>query len=642
MSLEYSDDNELIYQAKAAAKNIVNAKYEVTKQVGDFLFLAQSEEEFYQRVNAIDPIIESTSTRRLASVSDSKAKLVKALFQEWEIKTAKEVSTQDEKDKEDAISEASEVQKKSKEEKEASAKGSSEINFSLPERVASPILPTEKTTQQVGPSRSGKLWDKWSLIAKKKDGSPGFVRRNPFEEKDERGNPKMSPEQRDVTKVGLTDHIIGNSLGRLDDPETLSKVTPGSAVWIDPHGLYGPDKKRTFDSIRGRKEQVNPDANEADASDLTAMVGRVPGVHSLGNAGIFLTHHRCTGNSFRGFNGNQTSSFPQCQHVHHEGDGCGLTSAVAEEGSLQPGCGKQHLVVTAQTPQLFNQPGNKETGEPAKLSPMPWMEDERPKSKSEINPSELQRQMNQAKSPEQAEALSYTNSTQEQVGEIPLDRAFLLHPDDAARYSAALDRYHTNHGGEGQHPANLDEFQIGDRTHRVGDIVSLQQGDAARHAGTENDLGIVTGASSHQNEQNVRFGKNHGRGANTDNDSSRVDARPGEYSLMVHRLNNPISGQLRPTAVDPDTNQISPTPVNETTQYYPSANVDTVEPFDAKKLGKGGSISKLYSRLKTVQASFKSKPTPSRDEKPKTMKPSRGNLDMSTLDLSDLFGDSDE
>ena len=245
--------------------------------------------------------------------------------------------------------------------------------------------------------------------------------------------------------------------------------------------------------------------------------------------------------------------------------------------------------------------------------------------------------MNQAKTPEQSEALSYTNPTHEQVGEIPLDRAFLLHPDDAARFSSVLDQYHTSHGGEGKHPANLEEFKIGDKTHRVGDIVSLNQGDAARHAGTENDLGVVIGASAHQNGKYTRFGKNHGLGANTDNDSSRVDAKPGEYSLMVHKLNSPVSGRLNPTAVDPDTNQISPNSVNETTQHYPSSNVDTIQRTSPKK---ENTLKKLYSTLKDSQSSFKSKPESTRSpEQPKTVKPSRSNLDISTLDLNDLFGD---
>ena len=609
MSLEYMDDDELVYQAKSAAKDIVNAKYEVTKKVGDFLFLAHSEEEFYQRAIAVDPILESTSTRRLASVSDSKAKLVKALFQEWEIK-------------------------------HASCDGCHPVNFNLPGRVAAPILPIEKTTQQVGPARSGRLWDKWSFIQKKKD-DDGLIRRDLFEEKDDKGNPKVTPESRDLAKAGIIGQIVGNSLGRLDDPEVFKQVVPGSALWIDPYGLYGQDKKRKFSAIRGRREQTSSEDSPsvAEASNFTAMIGRVPGRASLGNSGVFLTHHKCTGNSFRGFNGNTTGSFPQCQHEHHEGDGCGRTestdaNAPRIEGTMQPGCGKQHLVVSAMTPQFLVTPKNGEAG--TTTTPLPYLEDERKSDFFDNKKSLLEMYKNQAKSPEQAAALHYTNPTQEQLGEIPLDRMFLLHPDDADRFANVLDSYHQAHGGQGRHPANLEKFQIGDSTHRVGDIVSLQQGETARHSGTENNLGIVVGATAHRNGLFTRFARNHGLGANTDNDSSRVDSKPGEYSLMIHRLNDPTTGQSPPTAVDPDTNQVVPKQVNEISQHYPSSNVNTIESTNPNKYN---NTQKLYKRLKNIQRTFTTKPEKIRStESPKTVKPSRSNLDISSLDLNDLFG----
>jgi hypothetical protein len=629
MSLEYSDENELVYQAKAAAKDIINAKYEVSKKAGDFLFLAHSEEEFYQRASAIDQIIDSTATRRLASVSDSKSKLIKALFQEWEIK-------------------------------HASCDDCGQENFSLPEKVAAPIFPVEKTTQQAGPARSGKLWDKWVFLKKKKD-QDGLIRDAPFEKKDERGMPLIKPEQRDTYMSGITDKIIANSLGRLDDPEVYKQALPGSAIWVDPYGLYGPDKKPTFSGLRGRREERGESPEDrkgiVDASKLTAMVGRIHGRRDLGNEGIFLTHHKDTGNSFRGFNGNQTGSFPPAQHKHCNGDGCGLETytapdgtVIAPEGSMQPGSGKQHIIATVQTPQIYSQQEHDENGNPTKLSmiPLPYLEKEQPRDLSGVNKSELQRQKNQAKTPAQAEALYYTNPTQEQTGEIPLERAFLLHHEDAEKFANVLDQYHQGNGGTGRHPANLDEFNIGGRTHHVGDIVALRQGEGARHPGAENDLGVVVGASSHPNGQYVRFGRNHGLGPNTDNDSSRVSSKPGEYSLIVHRLNSPISGRLRPTAVDPDTNKLVPNPVNETTQYYPSDNVDTVESFDSKRYSNKknypkGPVHGLYSRLKTLQNSFNAKPAPTPSEKPKTVGPSRKNLNVTDLDLNDLlFGNSNE
>ncbi len=635
MSLEYSDDNELIYQAKAVAKDIVNAKYEVTKKVGDFLFLAQSEEEFYQRVAAIDTILESTSTRRLASVSDSKAKLVKALFQEWEIKTAKEVSAQDERDKEQALKDAAAEQKKSKEDKESKEASTkvSETNFNLPERVASPVLNKDKSNR--------KLWNKWTIVGINK--SSGQAERRPLVAAG--NNPKTgkpyTPFEETSRKLGMLDQAIGGSLGRLDDPEVAKQVTPGSGVWIDANGLYGPDKKRLGNSLKGRKGEDAP--NAIDPSQINAMVGTVAGRKSLGAEGIFTSYHRCTGNTFRGFD-SSSNSFKPCQHEHHEGDGCGLTSDVAEEGSMQPGCGQHHILVKAQTPSFVVTKAEDGTFQ---VGALPHMEDEKPKDLSGLTPADRQQAINRTRGTGPT-ADDFTNPVEEQVGEVPPSRMFLMHPNQSAVWNNAKNGYHVKTGGEGPHPDNLDEFQIGDRTHRVGDIVSTERSWGESSPRTEAALGIVAGVSSHRNGQHVRFGRERGLSPNAKGDSSMASSTPGEYSLIIHRLHSPTTGKNHypRTAVDPETNQISPNPVNETTQYYPSSSVQTIDPFDPKKIGKGGPkgsgnpISKLYSRLKGVQAGFKANPEPERSEKPKTVKPSRDNLDIS-LDLSDLFGDDE-
>lgn len=606
MALEFMDDDELVYQAKAAAKNIVSAKYEVTQKVGDFLFLAHSEEEFYQRAQVIDQVVDSTATRRLASVSDSKAKLVKALFQEWEIK-------------------------------HASCDECARANFNSLNKVAFPIFPTETTTRKAGPGRSAKLWDKWPSLHKKKDGT-GLVRRFLFDEKDEKGNLKVNPERRDIAKVSIMDSIVGRSMGRLDNPEVFKQVRPGSAVWVDPYGLYGPDKKRKASRLKGRGEEITDEnrGESIDPSHLTAMVGRVHGINALADNedhGIFTTHHNCTGNSFRGFNNNQSLSFPQCTHEHHEGDGCGLTSQVAADGTTQPGCGKPHVVVSALTPQFFNE-RNEQDGS-AKVTPLPYLDDEKPRDTSTIDPAERQRQLNTSASPAHAEANYFMNPSDEQVGEVPMDRMFLLHPEDSARFADSLDQYHTSRGGKGRHPANLDTFRIGKNTHRVGDLVSLTRGAFSRHQGVENDLGVVVGASGHQNGEHVRFGTNSGLGPNTDRDSSKEGANPGEPSLIVHRINSPISGKLNPTAVDPDTGAIAPHPINETTQYYPSSLVNTVQKFEPNKTD---SVSKLYGALKSVQRVFNAKPKSERPVgRPKTIKPTRDNLDVGEFDLNSLF-----
>ncbi len=607
MSLEYFDDNELVYQAKVAAKDIVNAKYEVAKKVGDFLFLAHSEEEFYQRAIAIDQILDSTATRRLASVSDSKAKLVKALYQEWELK-------------------------------HASCESCGSANFNLPERVAFPITPTEQTTGKAGTHRSGRLWDKWALLIRGEEGGPLKASR-PFENS---GGQQRNTAKDDNNRAKLNHLVIQNSIGRLDDPEVLKMVKPDSVVWMDPYGLYDRNKRPKFDDIRGKKEEA-PTPNSADSTNFISMMGRVAGRRDLGNQGIFLTHHKCTGESFRGFNGNTTGAFPQCTHVHHEGDGCGVgVTERTPDGSIQPGCNKQHLVVTAMTPQLFGEPP-KQPGELSRLSPIPLIEHEVRDDKRHT-PAALKGLMDKAITPEQGEAEAYTNPTQEQVGEVPLDRMFLM-PDEAAdRTNHYLNLYHKSLGGEGAHPATLDEFQIGDRTHHVGDIVAVPKGPGLRGAETSPNLGVVVGATAHRNGQYTRFARQNGLGANTDNDASRVASTPGEYSLIVHRLHDPISGGSQPNAMDPNTSQIL-NGVNEVTQHFPSAQVDTVEPFASKNLGKkgpsgpGSLMSRLYDRLKATQLVRNARPQKVRYDKPKTVKPMRGDLDVSSFDLSSLFNE---
>ncbi len=590
MALEYSDDNELVYQAKQAAKDIVSAKYEVTKKVGDFLFLAHSDEEFYQRAAVVDSILDSTSTRRLASVSDSKAKLVKALFQEWELK-------------------------------HASCESCGSENFKL----AFPITPTEQTAAGAGPTRRGRLWDRWSLIKKNQDpNGPEFLRTTL---KDNRLN------------KSITDQVVASSIGRLDDPEILKQVTPDSVVWMDPYGLYGRNKQPNFDSVRGKKQQPQTE-DAADSNKFISMMGRVVGRRDLGNQGIVLTHHRCTGQSFRGFDDNKTGTFPQCTHIHHEGDGCGVgVNEKTPEGSVQPGCNMPHLVVSAMTPQMFIDPPSKE-GESVKFSPTPNLENEVPDP--DRTPADISAAVKNAVRPEQGEAVGYKAPTQEQVGEAPLDRMFLMPPEVSQRANDFSNNYHRSHGGSGDHPSISDEFQIGDRTHRVGDIVAVPKGRGQRGPELSSHLGVVVGASTHQNGQYTRFDMNNGRVPNTSNDLSAASSTPGEYSLLIHRLHAPKSGGSTPNAIDPSSNQIIGG-VNEVTQYFPSSQVETIEPFSAKSLGKkpptgpGSLMSRMYGRLKAVQAVRNAKPQKVRTEKPRTVNQSNPISDISMVDLDSLF-----
>jgi len=86
---DYDDDYQVVFQTKTAGKALIAAKYDTLQATGDFLFLAHSDGEFAQRCEMIDETLTDISYRKLASVSDSKMKLVKALHTEWSLRHAK-------------------------------------------------------------------------------------------------------------------------------------------------------------------------------------------------------------------------------------------------------------------------------------------------------------------------------------------------------------------------------------------------------------------------------------------------------------------------------------------------------------------------------------------------------------------------
>jgi len=86
---DYDDSVNLAYNAKTAGKNLIAAKHELFNKTGEFLFLAHSDREFAMRCQMIEQDIEGVAYRRLASLSDSKAKLVRAAFDEWTLRHAK-------------------------------------------------------------------------------------------------------------------------------------------------------------------------------------------------------------------------------------------------------------------------------------------------------------------------------------------------------------------------------------------------------------------------------------------------------------------------------------------------------------------------------------------------------------------------
>jgi len=85
---DYDDSVNLAFDAKIAGKNLVTAKHELLTKTGDFLFLAHSERELALRMQMVEEDIERISYRKLSTVSDSKAKLVRAIFDEWTIRHA--------------------------------------------------------------------------------------------------------------------------------------------------------------------------------------------------------------------------------------------------------------------------------------------------------------------------------------------------------------------------------------------------------------------------------------------------------------------------------------------------------------------------------------------------------------------------
>jgi hypothetical protein len=85
---DYDDTVNLAFDAKIAGKKLVTAKHELLTKTGEFLFLAHTDKELAQRMQMVESDIEKVAHRKLANVSDSKAKLVRAIYEEWSIRHA--------------------------------------------------------------------------------------------------------------------------------------------------------------------------------------------------------------------------------------------------------------------------------------------------------------------------------------------------------------------------------------------------------------------------------------------------------------------------------------------------------------------------------------------------------------------------
>ena len=85
---DFDNSQDLVFAAKTAGKQIISAKHEALTKLGAFLFLAHSDQEFALRCQMFDNDITTIANRRLATVSDSKGKLVRALHAEWSMRHA--------------------------------------------------------------------------------------------------------------------------------------------------------------------------------------------------------------------------------------------------------------------------------------------------------------------------------------------------------------------------------------------------------------------------------------------------------------------------------------------------------------------------------------------------------------------------
>jgi len=85
---DFDNSQDLVFQAKTAGKQIISAKHEALTKLGAFIFLAHSDQEFALRCQMFDNDLTAIANRRLATVSDSKGKLVRALHAEWSMRHA--------------------------------------------------------------------------------------------------------------------------------------------------------------------------------------------------------------------------------------------------------------------------------------------------------------------------------------------------------------------------------------------------------------------------------------------------------------------------------------------------------------------------------------------------------------------------
>lgn len=78
-------EQDITFKQRTAAKQLVLAKNQILKQTGNWLQNSQTKEEFIERLAFIDEELNSVTSRKLINLSDGKAKLARALLNEWEL-----------------------------------------------------------------------------------------------------------------------------------------------------------------------------------------------------------------------------------------------------------------------------------------------------------------------------------------------------------------------------------------------------------------------------------------------------------------------------------------------------------------------------------------------------------------------------
>ena len=303
---DFDDSINTVYNAKTAGKNLVTAKHEVLTKAGDFLFLAHSDREFALRCQMMEADIESAARRKMATVSDSKFKLVRALHEEWKIrhancaqcnvadnlkessvKLAKEEKAKEDYDKDGKLETSAEehagaVDRAIKKEKTKKKSSLQEKISSLKTRLASP-MELDRTgpnrsvytvgSRSIGPNEASALVNKYADRRADKPEMQGEAKAGRWAmivKHDESGTPQTATLGR-----------IGGS--QLDgDAETSPLICTGNTH----HGIAGGCTHDASDAFGGRHIGIQETTAVQHSGTL------MPDVANRQEASVFAPSHR--------------------------------------------------------------------------------------------------------------------------------------------------------------------------------------------------------------------------------------------------------------------------------------------------------------------------------------------------------------